>query len=258
MLPREHGAYGQLGFPLATALVVAGGSPAGLLIATAAIATFLAHEPAEILLGHRGPRALRDQGPRARLAFVTFTLAALGAGLGALAALEPSAYWSLAVPLIPAILLSACTVTHREKTWYGEVTAAIAFSTVAVPIAVAGGGTMRQALTIAIPFALFSVLSTLAVRVVILRVRGGGDPVASSRTSRAVFTLSGLAIVALAALAAASALPWTIPAAAVPGVLAATIVAAFPPPPAKLKRLGWTLMGASLLTAAIVIGAAAV
>jgi hypothetical protein len=258
MLPREHGAYGQLGFPLATALVVAGGSPAGLLIATAAIAAFLAHEPSEILLGHRGPRSLRDQGPRARVALGVCALAALAAGLGAVAALEPSAYWSLAVPLVPALLLSACTLTGREKTWYGEVTAAVAFSSVAVPIVVAGSGSMHQALTIAIPFALFSVLSTLAVRVVILRVRGGGDPVATDRTRRAVFTLSGLGVAALGALAAVSALPWTIPAAALPGVLAATIVAAFPPPPAKLKRLGWTLMGASLLTAAIVIGAAAV
>lgn len=258
MLPREHGAYGQLGFPLATALVVAGGSPAGLLIATAAVAAFLAHEPAEILLGHRGPRALRDQGPRARVALGICALAALAAGLGAAATLEPRSYWALAVPLIPASLLAICTVTGREKTWYGEVTAAVAFSTVAVPIVAAGGGGMRQALTIAIPFALFSVLSTLAVRVVILRVRGGGDQVATNRTRRAVFTLSGLAFVTLGALASASTLPWAIPAAAVPGVLAATLVAAFPPPPAKLKRLGWTLMGASLLTAAIVIGAAAV
>ena len=253
MLPREHGAYGQLGFPLATAVTVAGTSSAGLLIVLAAIAAFLAHEPAEILLGHRGPRARRDQGARARSAFAIAATAAVAAGAAAVLTLPPALYWSLAVPLVPAVLLGACTVTGKEKTWYGEVAAATAFSTVAVPIVIAGGGSGLQALTIAIPFALFSVLSTLAVRVVILRVRGGGDALATSRTRRAVFILGSLAATTLVALAAASVLPWVIAAAAAPGLLAATAVAAAPPPPTRLKRLGWTLMGASVLTAAIVI-----
>jgi hypothetical protein len=253
MLPKEHGAYGQLGFPLATALAVAGPSRAGILIAAAAIAAFLAHEPAEILLGHRGPRARREQGTRARLAFALCATAAAGAGCGLLLALPRSMYWSVAVPLVPAVLLGVCTVTDREKTWYGEVAAAIAFSTVAVPIVIAAGGSLVQALTIAVPFALFSVLSTLAVRVVILRVRGGGDPVATSRTRRAVFTLAALAATTLIGLALSSSFPWLIAAAAAPGLLAATAVTAAPPPPTRLKRLGWTLMGASVLTAAIVI-----
>jgi hypothetical protein len=253
MLPKEHGAYGQLGFPLATALAVAGPSPAGILITLAAIAAFLAHEPAEILLGHRGPRARREQGAGARLAFALCTLAGVGAGGTVLFILAGSSYWSLAVPLVPAAVLGACTVAGREKTWYGEVAAATAFSTVAVPIVIAGGGSLVQAVSIAVPFALFSVLSTLAVRVVILRVRGGGDPVATSRTRRAVFTLAALAAATLIVLAFLSTLPWLAAAAAAPGLLAATAVAAAPPPPARLKRLGWTLMGASVLTAAIVI-----
>jgi len=36
MFPKEHGAYGQLGFPLVTSLIVAGPAYASLLVAIAA------------------------------------------------------------------------------------------------------------------------------------------------------------------------------------------------------------------------------
>ena len=61
-LPREHGAYGQLVFPLVTAFGVAGLSSGGLLLATAVIAAFLAHEPAAVRFGQRGVRASREDG----------------------------------------------------------------------------------------------------------------------------------------------------------------------------------------------------
>jgi len=38
MLPKEHGAYGQIAFPIVTAFLVAGVSTSGLLMATAVIA----------------------------------------------------------------------------------------------------------------------------------------------------------------------------------------------------------------------------
>jgi Cu/Ag efflux pump CusA len=46
LLPKEHGAYGQIAFPLATAFAVAGVSAAGLFLCITAVAGFLAHEPA--------------------------------------------------------------------------------------------------------------------------------------------------------------------------------------------------------------------
>jgi uncharacterized membrane protein YdjX (TVP38/TMEM64 family) len=45
MWPKEHGAYGQLAFPLVTAFAVAGIPPAAALTALAAVAAFVAHEP---------------------------------------------------------------------------------------------------------------------------------------------------------------------------------------------------------------------
>ena len=44
MFPKEHGAYGQLLFPIATALLIARPTAAALAIAGAAVAAFLLHE----------------------------------------------------------------------------------------------------------------------------------------------------------------------------------------------------------------------
>src|SRR5688500_4144735 len=105
MLPREHGAYGQVAFPILTAFLVSDITVAGLLIAAAVVAGFLAHEPAAVLLGLRGTRARRDLQQRA--AWWLGCAAAVGgiAGAGALLTLNPAARWSLAVPLAPALLL---------------------------------------------------------------------------------------------------------------------------------------------------------
>src|SRR5512138_1977206 len=61
LFPREHGAYGQLTFPLVTSLAVAGVSAPALLLALSVIAGFLAHEPLLVVLGRRGARAQRQQ-----------------------------------------------------------------------------------------------------------------------------------------------------------------------------------------------------
>ncbi|MDE3154816.1 MAG: YwiC-like family protein, partial [Acidobacteriota bacterium] len=81
MLPREHGAYGQLLFPLVTALALGRPGAAALALAAAAIAAFLAHEPLLVLLGQRGTRAARERGPEARHWFTG--LAAMAAIAGA-------------------------------------------------------------------------------------------------------------------------------------------------------------------------------
>jgi hypothetical protein len=61
MFPKEHGAYGQLAFPVVAALIVAGPSTAGLLVVVAAVGGFLAHEPAAVLLRWRGSHARRER-----------------------------------------------------------------------------------------------------------------------------------------------------------------------------------------------------
>jgi hypothetical protein len=257
MFPKEHGAYGQLTFPLAAALLVAGPSTAAMAIALAAVAGFLAHEPAAVLLGLRGVRARREQRRRAIVWLIGCGIAGAAAGLTALAILPRTRWWSLAVPAAPAVVLAWAAANGREKTWFGESAAAAAFSLVAVPVAVASGAARGTALAIAVPFAVLFVASTLAVRVVILRVRGGGvNAHAAEATRRATFVFAGATAAALVAGAAAGVWPPVTLGAAAPGLLAATAIAARPPSPARLRSIGWTLVALSFVTGALVVAAA--
>ena len=253
MLPREHGAYGQVILPLVTAFGVAGLSAAGVLFATAVIASFLAHEPALVLLGLRGPRAKRElRGPAMRWLAASLVVGAAAAS-GALAVISPAVRWSVVVPLVPALLLTIAVVSGREKSWYGEVAASLAFAGTSVPISMAAGASIATALALAIPFVRLFVASTLAVRVVILQVRRGGDREAATTTRRAAFLVAGCGATVLTWAALGNVLPGSVLAAAAPGLATAVVVAAKPPSPARLRVLGWTLVAVSIATAAIVI-----
>jgi hypothetical protein len=253
MLPKEHGAYGQLAFPLVTALAVSGASIPAVLIALAVVGCFLAHEPLLVLLGLRGARARREQG---KLAGVW--LSALGVGTGSAAALAlvwlpASGRWALLVPLIPAIPLTMAIVAGKEKTWPAEVGASLVFSAAAFPVAMAAGATIPTGATVATVFALNFVLATLAVRVVILKIRGGGDPAAVTSTRRAALALACVVPMAIVIACLEGLLPWTAPAATVPGVVTAIRLAVSPPPASRLRTLGWALVTTSATTAVILI-----
>jgi hypothetical protein len=252
-LPKEHGAYGQVAFPLATAFGVAGISTGGLLVSVAVIAGFLAHEPAAIVLGQRGSRARHELGASAAIWLGCFLATGIAAGVAAAVSIDPVARRALAIPSIPAIVLILAMIQGREKSWYGEAAAALAFSGVAVPVTMAAHAPIDVALAVAIPFALLFTTTTLAVRVVILRVRGGGDPRAMEATRRAGFVISATATALLGAMSIVGWLPSSILIASAPGLITATIVAARPPAPTRLRTLGWTLVGISTLTAAIVV-----
>jgi hypothetical protein len=252
-IPREHGAYGQMAFPLVTAFGVAGVSVAGLLLATAVIASFLAHEPAAVRFGQRGVRAAREYGRAAARWLWACMAIVLGAGIGAALILDPSIRWSLVVPAVPALVLVATMVRGREKSWYGEISAALAFAGAAVPVALAAGAPPKAAWHVAVPFALLFAMTTLAVRVVVLRVRGGGNPQATAATRAAVMIASLAALLTIAALAAARVVPSSMLIATVPGLATAIVVAARPPAATRLRLLGWSLVTVSTLTAAIVL-----
>lgn len=253
LLPKEHGAYGQIAFPLITALAVAGASIAGLLLAVAVVAGFLAHEPAAVVLGLRGSRAKRELHESA-IRWLTIWLAlVVGAGLATAAVIVPTARWSLAVPAIPAVLLVIAMINGREKSWYGETAAAIAFAFVAVPLTLAAGASIDVAWTVAIPFALLFITTTWAVRVVILRVRGGGDPAAAAAARRATLTISLGALAIIVGMTTAGWLAPPLLISAAPGLLTAAFVAARPPAAARLRLLGWSLVAVSTLTAVLVV-----
>jgi hypothetical protein len=235
------------------AFAATGLSRAGLLLAVAVAAAFLAHEPAAILLGLRGSRARRERRMRAGTWLAGWLAVAGGAVAGTLLTAAPVVRWSLLVPLVPSAVLVFLTATGREKSWAGEVSASLAFSTVALPIALSGGGTIARATELTMPFALLFVSSTLAVRGVILGVRGGGDPSAAAATRRATILLAAIGITGLGAAVAAGLLGAAALVAALPGLSTAALLALRPPPAAALRRVGWTLVAVSVATAVLVI-----
>src|SRR6186997_1145716 len=105
VLPREHGAYGQIAFPLIAAYAVAGVSTASLLMTVTVIAGFLAHEPAAIVLGQRGGRVKRELGASATRWLVCCLAVGIAAGLAAVSRLDAITRWSVAIPAVPAVAL---------------------------------------------------------------------------------------------------------------------------------------------------------
>ncbi len=251
--PKEHGAYGQIAFPLIAAFGVAGVSAAGLLFAALVVAVFLAHEPTLIVLGHRGARARRERRRPATVWLACLAVVAATAAVAMLLTLAPSARWSIVVPLAPAILLAGAVARGAEKSGLGETATSLACSGAAIPVAIAGGASPVTAAAVAIPFALLFVSSTVAVRAAILGVRGGGDPKAAA-TSR--WIALGLVVTASVAVTFASAvrlLPAPVVFATAPGLITAFTIAMWPPAPTRLRALGWTLVAVSLLTTVIVV-----
>jgi hypothetical protein len=206
-----------------------------------------------VLVGSRGTCARRERRREAVLWLGACLVIGAAAGAWAWLSLASAARWALLVPLVPALLLAVATWRGREKSAGGEVAAAVAFSGAAVPVALAAGAPVQTAVAVAIPFALLFVTTTMAVRVVILRVRRGGDLKAARATRRAALALAASAMVALGALTATRVLPSPALLAAVPGLLTAMVVAVNPPAPAHLRTLGWTLVAVSVLTAVLVV-----
>ena len=254
LLPREHGAYGQMAFPLVTSFAVAGVTTPALFIGIGVVAAFVAHEPLLVLLGRRGIRERREQGRRAAVWLAAAGATAVVAGVAALGSAPPGVGWSFLLPVVPAAFLAAAISAKREKSWQGEVAAAVAFSLVAVPTCVSAGARTSTALAVGIVFAVIFVAGTLAVRVIVLNVRRGGDPRAVRASRMAVLLLTAGASLGLAAAAVRTALPWIPLMAAAPGLAAASWVAMFPASPARLRPLGWMLVATSAAAAVILIG----
>jgi hypothetical protein len=253
LFPREHGAYGQLAFPLITSLAVAGFSTTALLIVLSVVAGFLAHEPLLVLLGRRGARAKRDRHLAAVVGVIAAGTVALGAGLAAAWLATPLIRWSILLPLIPATMLAVAIVIEHEKRALGEVAAALTFSLVAVPISLASGATLRTAISVGIVFASIFVTSTLAVRVVVLRVRGGGHPRSERATRITVLIVSTALAVGFVIAGRRQAIPWAAAAAAAPGVAGAVWLSMIPPSPTRLRTVGWTLVATAGMAAVMLV-----
>ncbi|MFP4623968.1 MAG: YwiC-like family protein [Gemmatimonadota bacterium] len=244
LLPREHGAYAQLGFPLATGLLYAGGQPGALAFTLAAVALFLAHEPLALRTGMRGPRLQRELGDRAgrRILFLGGMAAA---GLLAAAWLAPARAWLGAiVPGGLGLLLLPALGTKRMKSIPAEILAALVFSTSLVPLALAGAAPLRDVtLAVLVWFgASFPAIFTVHAIKAALKKRPDerwlltAAPAVAAATI-AIFVVAGLAVPGASDLLAV-----------LPPTLVTLTLSIRLPHPRLLKPVGWTMVVADALT----------
>jgi hypothetical protein len=248
LAPKEHGAYGQLALPLVAALASVRPGLASLLAAGAAVAAFVAHEPLLVVLGHRGPRAQRELGERARSRLMVLVPLGLSAFAGALVAGGPSARLAFVPPALLGLAFVPLVLRDQEKTLGGELLAAAALTATGLPVALLGGGALSASLGAWGAWALGFGASTVAVRATIAAhkspraARAGGSPLGwwmlglfTAATLGLGFALEPRVLTALPLVA----LSW-----AVMGTR---------PHPRHLKKLGWSIVAASLVTLACLV-----
>lgn len=243
LMPREHGAYGQLALPLLSALALAAPSWASLALTVGFLAAFLAHEPLLVALGQRGGRARREHGARAvRRGIALTALAALGVGLGALLG-GSDVRAALVLPGVLALALAPFVLARRERSLAGEVLAAAALSATALPVARAGGAPLAAALVLVAVWSVGYAEATVVIRGVIAASRGDASARLPLRAALPAATLlAGVALWPLGPFARALCLG------VAPLGALALVLALFPPPARRIRAVGWGTVAASVVT----------
>ncbi len=246
LLPREHGAYAELGFPLVTGLVLGSPGAASWLFAAAAILLFLANEPLVVLLGVRGKRARQEQAGAARRSLAVLGGLGVAAGLAALWLAPAAARWIALVPAAFAAGLVPVVLSKNLKTLPGEVVAGAAFSAMHLPVAASGGAAGVALWGPPVMWFVVTVAATLAVHAIKARVTGATPWVVPGAAWAARLALLGALAVWVwipdwRAVALAACLPLA-------GVVVVNRLALSP---RKLKPVGWAVVAANVLAVAV-------
>lgn len=248
LLPKEHGAYAELIFPLITALALGNLRMAQWFLAFAAVAAFLAHESVLVIVGNRGSRARSRLTGQAKwtstiLLLIACTTAALGLWQAPVATLR-----AMLIPLLLTVLLIPLILSHHEKTLAGELLVALILSSALIPVARAGDVGFETA-TVAglVWFAVFS-FETLTVRAVKAHIRTDTE---TGPLAHAIVVL-GLSLAVIAFLLAFNRKPLIVPIAAIfPAALAGLACVWLRVHPRHLRTLGWVLVTCDVIALAL-------
>ena len=255
MVPREHGAYAELLFPIVT--VFLGGSPttSTWLLAIGAIAAFLANEPLLVLFGQRGTRTKREESDRARRALLIFGLVALGAGVAGLVLAPTVVQYAVVVPLVLGAALVMLAIQGLERSMVGEGLAAATLSSIAIPLGLSAGLDLTSTLAVALIWLVTSLLGTAVVRLTVARTKAKTDEeLARVRFKRALLVLVSLAVIAVGVAAPyGSQVGLWVLAAAVPVAVVVLVLAALQPTARRLRLIGWSLVAANLCSLIAVV-----
>ncbi len=246
LLPREHGAYAQLAFPLLSGLVVGGPTLPGVALGLAVVCAFLSYEPAAVLLGVRGVRLQREEGGAARRQLAVLAPAALALAAAGLVQAPPRTRLLMLVPAALAALLVPLLPARRVKTLAGETVTASALAAMHLPIAAAGGVRGVALWGPALVWFVAFFLATLAVHAIKARLKQR-DPWLGP-----LAVWSTIAVGAGAVAIAIGLPPLRLPALALALPLGAVLAAnAAHVHPRALKRVGWMLVASDILALAV-------
>jgi hypothetical protein len=252
LLPQEHGAWGQLTLPLLTALLIGRPTAAALLLAAATVLGFLAHEPWLVVLGHRGVRALAEDGGRASRALRWLLAAAAAAGLAGIWLAPWPARLALLLPATLAAATIGFVLARRERTIPGELTVVSALASSGLAVALAGQASLPAAALATATWVLAFAASVFAVQVVLARAHSRGADDRGHRHALLTALLTGLG--STAAVVAAPGPGWVVPAAVAPTALLSLAACLGPFTARQLRQLGWALVGATSATLLILVG----
>jgi hypothetical protein len=249
--PREHGAYMQLLFPVASAWILGWPSVAAVCLGLAAVVVFIAHEPLLVLIGRRGARRRRAQGGAAAVRLATLGTLAVALGAVGLWFADPTARGLTLVPLIVGVPAVALALTGHERSLAGELYLGLLFALIALPVATAAGMVPTDAALLAGAWTAGFWVGTIAARGILLQKRDGG------RGLRAAAGAAVTVAVGSIALAASGLVPVAFALAPLPFVAVALALALKPPPPRRMMAIGFTLLGACVATTLLLVAAGA-
>jgi len=245
LMPREHGAYAQLGVSLLAALAMVPQSGKAWAQAFATVLVFLASEPLLVLQGRRGEAArTRAVGPANRRILICLALL-LPALLLAWRGAARHQGWAALPGLLLGAGLLGLFLARREHSAAGELLAAAAFSCAALPVLTLGGLAPTRALLVTLGLVALHSLGTAMVRSFLWSLKA--EP---AWMPRALPVLLGLGLIAGLR---ASALPRALALAPVPLTLAAVWMLVRPPSPRNLRSVGWLLTAGSALGALVLV-----
>ncbi len=239
--PKEHGAYAIIGVPIVTALILSGFTWVGISVSLAAVCGFLAHEPMLVRLGHRGGRAQKSS-PQATKRLSILTLLLLISGGIAMAAGSMQVRYALLGCGLLATTSFVLAYRGAHRSFPGQLWGVIGLSAPCVPILLSGSDSSTQGWVVWFAWLIGFLSTTVAVRAVIAAQKQQS----TNQHWMILVTLTGL----LTALALNGQVIYLT---VVPMVLLSWYLLVFPPPARHLKRVGWTLVAGTILSAILMI-----
>jgi len=255
MVPREHGAYAELLFPIVTVFLAGVPTASTWLLAAAAIAGFLANEPLLVVFGHRGTRVKRQESEQAKRALLIFVLLGLSTGVAGLFLAPTGVQYATGVPLVLGAGLVLLAIQGLERSVFGETLASAALSSLAIPLGLSAGLGRAETLAVALIWTVTSLLGTALVRLTVARTKAkAGAELQRVRLRQRLLVFGCVLVIAVGVAAPYGSREglWVL-AAAVPVALVVLTMALFQPTARRLRLMGWGLVAANLCSLIAVV-----